>query len=224
MLTRQKVVAWVLDVAMWVGLVLLFYLAMALHAIAQPMPRPERAEAWIKRSMSYVQVEGVDLARTEQQWQGTLIARIGVGDRFDVVLRADTKPQSQQFTDLSSFELWQSTEILGGGTWAAVQRGNVELALAAVGGVAVDWTGEVKNTPAIGFGGGAVRFGDAYLYVGLGIHQAVNGNRLAVISTLHVPLGMRQLAVDVDLVTGRARRIIVSLSTNVLTWFGSKEG
>ena len=192
-------------------------LLLATLATAQ-VPQPERAEGWVKRSLAYVQREG-ELAESRQQWQGSVVGRFGLGPRFDLVLRADTRPQSSQFTDLASVELWQSLEVMGGPTWTALQRSNVELVLAGIGGVALQLDGtDVGERPAFGFGGLGVRFGQAYVYLGLGVHQAVNGNRLAVLGTLHVPLGLRQLAIDVDLVTGRARRIIVSLAGQVFGW------
>lgn len=201
------------DVLATLALAAVFFSAAGVHS----QPRPERAEGWIKRSLTYVQ-QDEELATSEQQWQGSVIGRVGLGPDVDLVLRADTRPQSAQFTNLADLQLWQSAEVLGGLTWTALRRDTWELAPAVVGGVALDLSGDVDETPAIALGGAALRFGQAYLYLGAGVHQATNGNDLAVLGTLHVPLGIRQLAIDVDLVSGQARRVIVSVSARVFGW------
>lgn len=181
-------------------------------------------EGWLKRSQSFHEVFG-EYVRSEQ-WQGSIFGRVPLGDRFDAVARFDTMPQSGRFT-LTDFSVWQSLEAYVGLTGrAGTIAERVEFGGGLLGGYIFETETLSKgrqvdaSRPSFAFGGAYLRdsASRAYLYVGFGFHEPTNEKRLAVILSFHLPLFSKVTSLDVDFVTGRAYRLVVSLGARVFAF------
>lgn len=202
-------------------LLMLGLVVYASPACADEYPSPH-VEGWMKRSQSYHRFAGSDFAERSQQWQGSLVARARLWRGLSLAVRADTQPQSGEFT-FTDTAVWQSVEVLAvpgyrlketGGLEEDPKTGAVyyrwELGIAAAGGLALELGDvsadrvKVNGHPTVAAGLLYVRDRrlGAYLYAGLGLHQAVNGDALAAMATLHVPLSTEKAALDVDVVWG----------------------
>lgn len=195
-------------------------LVMAALPAAALDPTPH-VEGWMKRSQSYHRFAGSEFAERSQQWQGSVVGRIPVWDRLQLVARLDTKPQSGEFVFTDS-GVWQSLEAVAGpryrlkeaGPLRETEKGDIyqrfELGLVAVGGLALELGDagadrvKVNAHPSLLMGGVYLsdRSTGAYFYGGVGFHEAVNGRAVAAMATLHVPLSTEKAALDVDVVWG----------------------
>jgi hypothetical protein len=126
--------------------------------------------------------EGDDTATaTGAQVQASITSRVPIGERWAVIARADSLPQSSALVSATDVDVWRSGEVLLGPSFHVARlTPRVSLGLAAEAGVAFSLADGISfvGTPKIALAGAYLRDSqtDAHVYMQCGRYDPVSAD------------------------------------------------